>query len=89
MNKLQKKNLEISVNDLLVELSKSGMDGVLDDSGNLAIDDNTFRKLLKEHLPHLRKATEKHLQSCCCEICLTMMKMHSELVRWREKKSKK
>ena len=73
------------MNNLLMDLSKSGTDGTLDEEGDLAIGDTTFRQVLKEHLPHLRKATKKHLQSCCCEICLTMMKMHVELLRWREK----
>ena len=79
------KTLEISVNDSPKDLSKRGTDGVLDEEANLATGDTTFRQVLKEHLSHLRKVTKKHLQSCCCEICLTMMKMHAELLRWREK----
>ena len=37
-----KKILEISVNDLLMDLSKSGTDGVLDDEGNLTLGDMAF-----------------------------------------------
>ena len=73
------------MNNLLMDLSKSGIDGMLDEEGNLTLGDTTFQQMLKEHLPHLKKATNKHLQSCCCEICLTMMKMHAELLRWRQK----
>ena len=78
--------LEISVNDLLMDLSKSGIEGILDDDGNLKISDTNFRQLLKVKIPELRKATEKHKQSCCCDTCLTMINMHQQLLRHRTKK---
>ena len=40
--RVAKKILEISVNNLLMDLSKSGMDGVLDEEGNLTLGDTTF-----------------------------------------------
>ena len=78
--------LEISVNDLLMDISKSGIDGILDDQGNLTLSDTNFRLLLKKKLPQLKRATEKHKQSCCCDICLTMMNMHQQLLKHRVRK---
>ena len=78
--------LEISVNDLLMDVSKSGIEGILDDDGNLTLSDTNFRILLKQRLPQLKRATEKHKQSCCCDICLTMMNMHEQLIKHRTRK---
>ena len=36
------KIVEVSINDLLMDLSKSGTDGVLDEEGNLTLGDTTF-----------------------------------------------
>ena len=78
--------LEISINDLLMDLSRSGIEGILDEKGNLALSDTNFRLLLKKEIPQLKKATEKHKQSCCCDICLTMTNMHEQLQKHRSRK---
>ena len=76
--------LEVSVNDLLMDLSRSGIEGILDLKGNLTLSDTNFRKILKEHIPQLKKATEKHKQSCCYEICLTTSHIHEQLLKQRK-----
>ena len=78
--------LEISINDLLMDVSRSGIEGIRDDNGNLTLSDTNFRMLLKKEIPQLKKATEKHKQSCCCDICLTMTNMHEQLLKHRSRK---
>ena len=42
--------------------------------------------LLKEEIPHLRQATEKHIQMCCCETCLVFEQMHEQLKLFRRQR---
>ena len=62
------------MNDLHNNLAKSSTEGVLHDEQRVMIGHETFCLMLKKEIPHLKKATEKHMQMCCCKLCLTGMK---------------
>ena len=56
-----KKIREISVTDLHRDLSRSGMEGILDQNNNIIIGETSLCSLLKLDLPHLKRATTKHM----------------------------
>ena len=45
-------------------------------------------KLLNEKCPNLRKATNKHFETCGCETCITVANMQNELNKHRLKLKK-
>ena len=85
-SKVGKKILEISVNDLHNDLAKSGIEGILDSEQRVIIGHETFRLMLKKEIPYLKKATDKHMQMCCCNLCLTAMKYQEVLNVFRNQK---
>ena len=56
--KIPKKLLEISKAELHQDLSKSGIEGILDKNNNIIISESMFHVLLKEEMPYLKKATK-------------------------------
>ena len=74
------------MNELHSDLANSGIEGILDDNDRVTIGHESFRKLLKKEIPCLKKATAKHMQMCCCHICLTAMKFQEVLNSFRRKK---
>jgi hypothetical protein len=59
-------------NDLVKSVEDGGLECALDPNGNPTISDSQFRKLLKEVMPQLRKASLRHKQMCGCETCIAV-----------------
>jgi hypothetical protein len=72
-------------NDLLKSQEDGGLECALDAAGKPTISDSQFRKLLKEVLPQLRKASLRHKQMCGCETCIGMRYLQEALNRFRAK----
>ena len=85
-SKVGKKILEVSVNDLHTNSAKSGIEGTLDGEQRVIIGHETFCLMLKKEIPCLKKATDKHMQMCCCNLCLTAMKFQEVLNVFRNQK---
>ena len=75
---------EISVTDLHRDLSRSGMEGILDENNNVIIGETSLRSLLKLDLPHLKRATTKHMVMCGCVICIVMNNLQRALNSFRK-----
>jgi hypothetical protein len=72
-------------NDLVRSVEDGGLECALDTDGKPTISDSQFRKLLKEVLPQLRKASLRHKQMCGCETCIGMRYLQEALNRFRAK----
>ena len=72
-------------NDLVKSPEDGGLECALDTDGKPTISDSQFRKLLKEVLPQLRKASLRHKQMCGCETCIGMRYLQEALNRFRAK----
>ena len=86
-SKVGQKFLEVSVNDLHNDLAKSGTEGTLDGEQRVTIGHETFCLMLKKEIPFLKNAIDKHMQMCCCNLCLTAMKFQEVLNAFWNKKS--
>jgi hypothetical protein len=72
-------------NDLVKSKEDDGLECALDADGKPTISDSQFRKLLKEVLPQLGKASLRHKQMCGCETCISMRYLQEALNRFRAK----
>jgi hypothetical protein len=70
-------------NDLLRSEEDCGLKCARDENGQPTISDTRFRVMLKEVLPQLRKATQRHKQMCGCETCIGVRYLQSALNRFR------
>ena len=84
---------EISVRELhnmmILPESEGGLGCVLDASGNVIVSDTSLRRIIKKHIPQLRPSTNRHMQMCGCEICISMRSIWEALTRWRTRKVSK
>jgi hypothetical protein len=69
-------------NDLLRSEEDCGLKCARDENGQPTISDTRFRILLKEVLPQLRKATQRHKQMCGCETCIGVRYLQAALNRF-------
>ena len=83
-----KKIIEISIIELHKDLASSNVPGILDDNNNITIGETHLRSLLAKEMPHLRPATNKHLEMCGCVICIVMQNLQRALNNYRKKKVK-
>jgi hypothetical protein len=70
-------------NDMLRTVEDCGLKCARDDEGEPTISDTRFRIMLKEVLPQLRKATQRHKQMCGCETCIGVRYLQFALNRFR------
>ncbi len=70
-------------NDMLRTVEDCGLKCAQDDEGEPTISDTRFQILLKEVLPQLRKATQRHKQMCGCETCIGVRYLQFALNRFR------
>lgn len=77
---------EVSINELYNDLKDSKIQGILDEkTEKIVIGYDTFSKMLKKHTPNLKKATNKHLETCGCETCITQVNIQRSLNDFRKK----
>jgi hypothetical protein len=77
---------EISVTDLHRDLSRRGMEGILGQNNNIIIGETSLCSLLKLDLPHLKRATTKHMVMCGCVTCIVMNNIQRALNSFRKRK---
>ena len=76
---------EVSLNEIHKDLAESDIAGILDEKATIVLGYDSFKALLEEMYPNLRKATTKHMETCGCETCITMANMHITLNQYQKK----
>ena len=73
-------------NDLIKTPEQEGLEGAVNDSGEIIIRDTALRA----HLPkNLKKMTPRYKQICCCEICAIPKSLTLSLNSWHDRRMKR
>jgi hypothetical protein len=58
-----------------------------DDRGKAVVSDTTLRRILKENVPQLRRASLRHKEMCCCEVCQSVFSLQRSLNAFRRRQN--
>ena len=73
-------------NSLVSEPNDGGLKDARDKDGKIIIIDSTLRSLLP---PQLKQMSARYKVMCGCECCIYDKSIHSSLLSWRDRYSKK
>lgn len=85
--------LEIPLRELhslmVSSLEDGGLPEVRDADNKIIVSDTMLRCIIKEEIPELQKATDRHKQMCGCEVCISCASQLKSLNAWRYRSLRK
>jgi hypothetical protein len=74
---------ECPIRELLNDVYAAKIEGISDEMSSHLLSYEKFRLVLKQKIPEMRKASNRHKQLCGCEICITVRTAHIALNKYR------
>ena len=73
-------------NTLIKPSEEGGLDGIWAADGRLIVSEWALRKFMPQHI---KRASKRDKQMCCCEKCVIAAEIHEAYKRWRTRKLKR